>query len=243
MTFLPPRFELHPAHDALFLDIDGTLLDVAPRPEAVRVSSGLWQDLRRLHQRLHGALALVSGRTLANIDELFFPLRLPAAGVHGAEWRLAPHAAPTQGRPLPDALVACVRQELMPLAGVFVEDKRYALAVHFREAPEKRPEVEAALQRLLAAQGGHLALLPGKMVLEIVQPAQSKGAAVEMFMTRRPFAWRRPVFLGDDAADEAAFGVCVRLGGRAAPVGESRSHAAAFRTAEDVRCWLRAQLR
>ncbi len=213
---------------ALFLDVDGTLLDIAGRPDAVVVPAQLPQTLAVLHDRLGGALALVSGRPVGELDRLFAPLRLPVAGVHGAHWRLRPGgkiAQATSATPDP-----AVRARLLALArdhpGVLVEDKGCSLALHYRSAPAARAALAAALEELLPG-AANLRLLPGKMVYEVVAGGLDKSAALRRFLDHAPFAGRSPVYLGDDVTDEPALALCARLGGLALAVGEARGGAAA----------------
>jgi len=213
---------------ALFLDVDGTLLDIAERPDAVVVPARLSRTLAVLHDRLGGALALVSGRPVKALDRLFAPLRLPAAGVHGAQWRLRPGG--TIAQPTSGTLSPAVRGRLMALArahpGVLVEDKGCSLALHYRSAPLARPSLAAALKELLRG-AADLRLLPGKRVFEVVAGGSDKSAALQRFLDQAPFAGRSPVYLGDDVTDEPALALCVRLGGLALAVGEARGGAAA----------------
>jgi len=227
---------------ALFLDVDGTLLDIAERPDAVFVPAGLRKTLAALHDRLGGALALVSGRPVPDLDRLFAPLILPAAGVHGAQWRLGRGEWITQ---LPSvAMDPAMRQRLLALAsrhpGVLVEDKGSSVALHYRAVPAARDGLAAALAEVLAG-AAQLRLLPGKMVFEIVAGGVEKADALRRFLDHAPFAGRSPVYLGDDVTDESALALCARLGGLALAVGEPRAGAVAvFDDAGAVRAALRA---
>lgn len=223
---------------ALFLDVDGTLLDIAASPDAVTVPPALPDALDALHRQLHGALALVSGRTVDTLDRLFAPVRLPAAGSHGAQWRsLAGGTVQHYGGPLPRHL----RARLLALArrqpGVLAEDKGSSVALHYRAAPAAREALASALNALLAeADGGDLRLLPGKMVFEVLCAGQDKAAALRRFLAVAPFAGRRPVFLGDDAADAPALAAVAALDGLALSVGARLPGAAAvFATPGAVR--------
>jgi trehalose 6-phosphate phosphatase len=203
---------LDPGKIALLLDVDGTLVDIAPTPHAVHVSEDLCRSLARLAERTGGALALVSGRPIVDLDRLFAPLKLAAIGGHGAEMRLDDGAKVSNVKPLPPVL----RRRLGALAtpGMVVEDKAYSLALHYRQAPHE----EARLRRRIAETcanfpGEELEVLPGKAMFEIKRPGIDKGAAVRALMTRTPFAGRRPVFIGDDVTDESVFAVLPTLGG------------------------------
>lgn len=227
--------------DALFLDLDGTLIDIAPHPDDVVAPPDLIRSLGALERRLGGALSVISGRPIAAIDALLAPLRLPASGVHGAEIRFdggqanIARAAP----PIPNG----VRWLLAPLAevpGVLIEDKTIAIAVHFRQAPAAAERVREVVEAAVSAhRADQLTIVPGKCVLEIKHARFSKGTAVEEFMARPPWAGRRPVFIGDDVTDEAAFAVLPKWNGVGIAVGQPRPGAVAgFATASEVRNWL-----
>jgi trehalose 6-phosphate phosphatase len=220
-AFDPRRAVLpDPETHALFLDVDGTLIDIAPHPDAVRVPPGLAGLLGDVSARFGGALALVSGRTVARLDALFAPLVLPAAGVHGAELRLdaaGPVASSVQ--PFPERL----RQGLGELArrfdGVFTEDKTSAIAVHYRAAPDAGALLGPEIAALVEAFGRGYAVLPGQMVFEVKPALHDKGTAVAAFLEQPAFAGRRPVFVGDDVTDEAGFAAARAHGGAAVSVG------------------------
>jgi trehalose 6-phosphate phosphatase len=240
MTRLPtPELD----RTALFLDIDGTLLDIALTPDSVDVPQALVDDLGRLYTRCAGALALVSGRTLADIDKLFAPLKLPAAGAHGTQVRPDPSAQMGHlTRPIPAGL----RAKFTALAdrpGMFIEDKEVTLALHYRllEGPTlpaaRVAEVEAA-----AAEAG-FSLLHGKKVLELKPAGTDKGSALRAFMSKPPFLGRVPLFAGDDVTDGYAFAVLESLGGIGISVGRTFPGAAYQVTAPaDLRQWLHGLL-
>ena len=204
---------------ALLLDVDGTLLDIAPRPDLVVVPSGLIDDLQRLHDLSGGAVAFVSGRKIAVMDALFTPLLLPAVGVHGAEMRVGRSSIERRAEPLPVLL----RQQLVDGAnalGLLSEDKEISVTIHFRLAPDKEKEAEALAARGcrdFAAEALHIER--NKMIVEIMRRGINKGAGIEALMTRAPFAGRIPVFVGDDATDEKGFAAVSRLGGMAFSIG------------------------
>ena len=227
-------------HDsALFLDFDGTLVDLADQPEAVRVPPGLPSVLRQLSARLNGALAIVSGRRLADLDRLLAPLRLPVAAEHGAHLRLA-HGELIE--PPSPALPVAIR-EVNALArrhpGLRVEVKTAAVALHYRHAPE----LEATCLRAMAEIAGaapDLELLHGKCVLEIKPAGVSKGAAIAAFMAQSPFTGRGALFAGDDVTDEAGFAAVQRLGGCGIKVGPGATQALCrCPSAAGLRDWLR----
>lgn len=215
---------------ALFLDVDGTLLEIAATPAAVRVPPRALAVLTRLHERLAGALALVSGRSLVDLDRLFAPLRLPAAGAHGAERR---EASGRQHRVECGERLAPARGLLAAWAaahgGALLEDKGTALALHYRTAPQIEAEARHAVTAALAAVGSTFHVQEGRMVLEIKAAAVSKGRAIEEFMREPPFCGRLPVFVGDDLTDESGFAAVNRLGGHSIAVGVDRATHAAWR--------------
>lgn len=232
-------FQLRALQDALFLDIDGTLLDIAPAPDEVMIPPGLLDDLARLYEKLGGALALISGRSIENIYRLFSPLRLPVSGAHGAQWlTCAEHG---EKDPLPVAISQAVIEKLSAYPELVFEDKRYAMAVHYRNAPELRDKVERILRDIVSASGEPLSVMRGKMVYEIVSPGHNKGTAIEYFMGQAPFAGRRPVFLGDDETDIFAMDACRKLGGIWAYVGKDIPAGHPFSSPSDVRLWLKRQ--
>jgi len=230
-----------PHHDwALFLDIDGTLLDLADRPDRVAVPDGLRGHLSAASERLAGALALVSGRPLADIDRLFAPLRLPASGQHGGEWRPAPAANPeiVAGSSIPAALRMLADDLAARHPGTIVEQKSHALAIHYRHDPALGPQFGAQLAAALDGCAG-LMLMPGRLVWEIKDATLSKGSAVDRFMAVPAFAGRRPVFIGDDRTDEDGFRAVQKHGGLALPVGRlAKPGQPGFADAAAVRRWL-----
>lgn len=226
---------------ALFLDVDGTLLDIAEHPRAVRVEPALIEALGRLQRLTRGALALVSGRSIAELDWLFSPLSLSLAGQHGAERRSATGEVHVECATAGG--LAHARSALAALAernpGLSFEDKGLALAMHFRRAPQLEPVVERALGEIALQTAGEFVLQKGKMVLELVPHGKNKGGAIAEYMRGPPFAGRTPVFLGDDVTDEHAFGLVNQLGGHSVKVGPGPS-AARYRLADaaQVRNWL-----
>lgn len=234
----PPVLDLRDR--AFLLDIDGTLLDIAPSPRQVWVPTGLRRTLTRLTELTDGAVALVSGRSLNEIDLIFSPLQLAAIGVHGAEMRVSGDGE-VQSRTAP--LSKALKRKLATIAelgpGVLVEDKGYSLALHYRLAPDKGAEVLAAVRTICSDAGEAVEILPGKLVVDIKPPAINKGNAVCDLMQLPPFAGRRPIFIGDDTTDLAVFGVIPRFDGQAYSVGgiaaEVDGH---FDRPEAVREWL-----
>ena len=233
MTTLPPLPAPPPiAPDwAVFLDVDGCLLDFAVAPDAVLVTDELRDVLSRLHAALGGALALVSGRPLAQLDALFAPLRLPAAGLHGLQRR--DHGHGDANDDVPPAL-ALIGQRARALAGKFpgavIEDKGAALAFHWRGAGAGAGAGEALRQyaeSVLIDLPGYR-LQPGKQVIELRPDGAHKGSAIDHMMTQPPFAGRTPVLFGDDLTDEAGFVAVAAAGGHGVIVGDRRPTAAGF---------------
>lgn len=239
-TSLPPA--LDPAC-ALFLDVDGTLVGFAAQPEDVRLSPRVRDWIVRIGERLDGALALVSGRPLAQLDHLFAPVRLPAAGLHGAQLRRTADAAP---QPAETAhWLHELHLQAMRFAhahpGVRVEAKGQALALHWRNAPAAAQAVVAFAHAQLPLLPG-VRLQPGNHVVELVSASHDKGTAVTTLMDTAPFAGRHPVFVGDDLTDEDGFAAATRLGGYGILVGD-RPDSQARHVLPDVAAmhdWLRA---
>jgi len=210
------------AQTALFLDFDGTLADLAPQPEAVQLAADLIPVLTQLAAQLNGALAIVSGRRLSDLDGFLAPLLLPSAAEHGAQHRLAGGEVICLASPNLQAVVRTATALAARHAGLRVEIKSAAVALHYRHAPALET---LALQHLLDAvdSAPGLELLRGKSVLEVKPAGISKGTAIEAFMAAPPFAGRLPLFAGDDTTDEAGFSAVQLLGGQGIKVGEGSS--------------------
>jgi trehalose 6-phosphate phosphatase len=204
---------------ALFLDFDGTMVDIAPRPEAVRVPEALVPTLRWLTQYLGGAVAVVSGRPIAQIDDFLHPLAMPVAGVHGAERRGADGRIELLNTPPLDRVLDAAGRLAREHDGLRVETKRGSIALHYRQAPQLEELCLARMQEAVAQSPG-LTLLRGKMVVEAKPAGATKGGAIEAFLREPPFAGRTPVFIGDDVTDEVGFAAVQRLGGLGIKVGE-----------------------
>ncbi len=216
--------DLPPSDACLFLDVDGTLIDIAPTPDSVRVPPGLIEALRRAERSFDGALALVSGRSIAELDRIFSPLRLKASGVHGAEFRFGSDDGDrwTKAAPLPEQVWLDLLAALEAFPASLVENKGFSFAVHYRSAPDTGPHLRTVLDRFLAErQDLGLAILTGHFVFELKRPDIDKGAAIADFMTRRPFAGRRPVFIGDDVTDAPGFRTVMERGGFAYSVTQA----------------------
>ncbi|EGD09266.1 trehalose 6-phosphatase [Xanthomonas vesicatoria ATCC 35937] len=232
---------------ALFLDVDGTLIDFADSPEAVRLLPEVREAIARLSERLNGAIALVSGRPLAQLDALFAPLLLPAAGLHGHELRsdVAARAAMPQDT---SEFLHGLHQRAAALThkhtGVLVEDKGVSVALHWRAQPDAGPDVLAFAQDEIAQLSGYR-LQPGDHVVEFVPEGSNKGLAVEQLMQTAAFAGRAPVFVGDDLTDEFGFEAANRLGGWSILVGDRAQTSARFRVdgTAAVHAWLQRNAR
>jgi trehalose 6-phosphate phosphatase len=207
--------QLDPQSIALLLDVDGTLIDIGPSPFEVDISATLKESLARLYSLTGGALALVSGRPIRDLDMLFQPLRLPSVGGHGAEMRIGDGAQVPRVADLPEALRKTLIDAATPESGVEFEDKGYSVALHYRKAPqhEERLREHVAASRA-AYPAERTEVLPGKAMFEIKRPGVNKGDGVRALMTQPPFAGRIPIFIGDDVTDEAAFAILPELGGK-----------------------------
>jgi trehalose 6-phosphate phosphatase len=224
------------------------LLDLAPTPDGVHVPSELRDCLVELDRAFGGAIALVSGRSLATIDRLFAPLALSAvAGQHGAELR----ALGTPAQSSPDPALAPIADALVGFAathpGVVVESKGSSIAVHYRQAPDHAETVRVLAQRLIEPHRDRLELLRAHEALDIKPRAATKGGAIAWLMARAPFAGRLPVFAGDDVTDEDGFAAINALGGLSIRIGTSDApgpSAARYRIASPTafRTWLRASI-
>jgi trehalose 6-phosphate phosphatase len=222
---------------ALLLDVDGTLIDIGPTPRDVHVADDLRASLQALARATDGALALVSGRPIADLDALFAPLKLPAVGGHGAELRRRGGEAVRAAAPLSPDLRRHLAEAATPGSGIIVEDKGYSLALHYRQAPQHEERVRSHIAAGRAAYPGEATeVLPGKAMLEVKRPEVNKGDGVRELMRRPPFAGRRPVFIGDDVTDDSVFALLKEWGGLGFSVGRHFSGLAGmFNSPLDVR--------
>jgi trehalose 6-phosphate phosphatase len=222
----PPAGAVSPDADAFLLDVDGTIIDIAPTPEDVHVPESLKRTLARLQSDTHGAVALVSGRELATLDLLFAPLALAGVGCHGAEWRIQPdEPIAIRSQPLSPEIKHAFLSAIEDTKRIRIEDKSYTLAFHYRRAPELGAELEAQLDQAILPYASELRLLHGKLVFEVKPHGFDKGEAVCALMQRRPFKGRRPVFLGDDTTDQDAFTAVRQLNGIGISVGRPMADA------------------
>jgi trehalose 6-phosphate phosphatase len=228
---------------ALFLDIDGTLLGMAPTPDAVTVPPGLVQLLDSVAAGLGGAVAILTGRRIADADRLLAPLKLVASGVHGTELRTERGGAvDTLSKEIPPEVIQAMTSIASIASGILVEQKGCGVAVHYRNAPLARRALETRLAAIVAASSYDLVLREGRKVLEAVPSGYSKGTALTALIALPPFKGRRPVMIGDDVGDESAFLEAERLGGLALRVaGEHYDRGNAdFDGVASVRAWLAA---
>lgn len=229
---------------ALFLDFDGTLLELAERPDAIEVPPGLAQLLDRLYRLFGGALAVITGRRLADLDRYLALGNLPAAGQHGGELRRGSGRVQVLEA---DGLTDPLRERLARFAaahvGVVCEDKGNSIALHYRAAPEQEQALTALAEAATRERPGRLEVIRGKAVCELRPVGINKGSAVRAFLTGSPFHGRWPLMIGDDRTDEDAFAVALESGGMAIKVGAGGS-LARWRLADPAaaRGWLRAAL-
>jgi trehalose 6-phosphate phosphatase len=239
-----PRFQdpIDISQVALLLDVDGTILDVAATPQSVVVPASLLHMLGKLRARTGGALALISGRLIENLDVLFMPLKLACVGGHGVEMRVS-GGAPVQRRhaDLSPLLKKQVTAAVTVDPRIIVEDKGSSLAVHYRLAPGQGPLIKNKIAAILdRAPSERLEMMCGKAVIEVKPLSFNKGVAVHELMKCPPFAQRSPLFIGDDVTDESVFATLPALGGHGYSVGrEVAGVEGTFGGPQDVRDWLR----
>jgi trehalose 6-phosphate phosphatase len=230
---------------ALFLDVDGTLLDIADTPDAVSVPVELVASVRRAENKLDGALALISGRVIEDIDRLFDPLRLRASGVHGAQIRLHPDDSTqiiASAIPLPSDFAATVDEAVRHFPGILIENKRFSVAVHYRLYPQAARWLRETLQELLRdASLRDVEIQEALYAFELKPRVFDKGKAIASFLSQEPFRGRKPIFVGDDTTDQAGFAEVHSRGGRAYSVGRRRPGVVGFfESPHSVRDWLAA---
>jgi trehalose 6-phosphate phosphatase len=238
---VPPRFLLEGA--SLFLDFDGTLVDLIERPDDVVADDALRTLLSDLHIMLGGRLAIISGRSLAQLDAILGPVAQSVAlsGSHGSEHRWQGVSAQPHRPAALNHAVARLRSFADTRPGMFVEEKSYGVALHYRNCPEAEQDAVKAARDLAAELELHLQ--DGKMMVELRVPGD-KGAAVRRLMNRLPMQGTRPIFIGDDRTDESAFATVAELGGFGVLVGSPRETAASFGLPDpaSVRAWLAERL-
>jgi trehalose 6-phosphate phosphatase len=225
----------------LFLDVDGTLIDLTDSPLNCHADAELKTLLGEVAERLGGALALVSGRAIEYLDELFSPLRLPAAGLHGVERRKA--SGDMHGASFIDARLDRARVSLAALVetipGALLEDKGRNIAVHFRKAAGSEAIIRDAVRAIAAQLGSNYQIQAGNMMLEIKPRGFDKASAIKAFMNEPPFSGRQPVFVGDDLTDQEGLKAVEDRGGISIAVGDRVHGQYRLENSAAVRSWLR----
>ncbi|MFQ5982678.1 MAG: trehalose-phosphatase [Woeseiaceae bacterium] len=229
---------------ALFLDVDGTLLDIEDHPDLVLADSDLQQmidDLSRMHS---GAVALISGRSLSELDRIFDGLEIPAAGSHGHELRLPDGSVEDHAFEIPQSSIERLEAFAHRRSGLHLEHKPSSVALHYRAAPDLAEDVVDRMTDVRNELGDEFSIIRGKMVVELLPAFADKGSAVRYFMTMRPFAGRQPVFIGDDVTDEAGFDAANTLGGHSIRIGARAGSAAKWclPDVDGLHAWLRSGL-
>ena len=234
--------DFNPDSTAILLDVDGTLLDIAPMPMDVRVPRQLHDSLQALSTQLGGAIAFVSGRPIAELDHIFKPLQLPAVGGHGAEVRYSSDGGIRRSEVA--SLDEDIRKDFSRIGqldpGIKIEDKNYSLAIHYRLAPQFGGEIMKRVADICKHDRcDSLEVLPGKAVIEIKPKGYNKGTGLHELMAVAPFTGRRPIFVGDDVTDNAAFAALPDFHGIGCSVGGIVPGATFnFDGPQDVRLWL-----
>ncbi len=226
---------------ALFLDFDGTLVEIADTPAGITVPADLPRLLMRVTAKAGGALAILSGRTIEALDQFLAPARLASAGVHGAELRLPDGERLTASPEGADEALRSVRDFGARHPALVVEDKGVAVALHYRAVPDLAASAIAAAEAAAVRSRGVMTVQHGKMVVELRPADADKGSALSTFMARAPFDGRRPIAVGDDLTDEAMFVAARAQGGLAVRVGREKMTSAATIGVADpaaVRGWL-----
>jgi trehalose 6-phosphate phosphatase len=226
----------------LFLDVDGTLLEATDTPLHTVSDPEIQALLRDVSERLGGAVALISGRKIETLDELFEPLRLPAAGLHGVERRKA--GGEMQGASFVDSQLdgarAAIRSLVAAHPGTLMEDKDRTIGVHFRLAPQYAEVIRRAIVDIAKPLGSNYHLQGGHMLFEIKPRGFTKATAIKAFMKEPPFSGRLPVFLGDDLTDQDGFAMVEAYGGISIAVGDRVRGQFRLGDVAAVRSWLRA---
>jgi len=230
-----------PALDwCLFLDVDGTLIELTDTPSQTETDAAIKFLLREVAERLGGALALVSGRRISTLDMLFAPLKLPAAGLHGVERRKADGTI--QGASFVDSQLDRARAAMKIFVdahpGTLLEDKDRTIALHYRMAPQFEQTARESVLGIAKQLGSNYHIQGGKMLFEIKPRGFSKATAIQAFMKESPFNGRRPVFAGDDCTDQDGFGMVEAHGGISIGVGDRVQGQFYLPDVAAVRAWL-----
>ena len=241
MQKVPPNIDW--SGSALFLDVDGTVLDIRDHPDDVRADSGLVVLLQQISECLAGALALVSGRPLPELDRIFSPARFLAVGAHGAESRVHGGVVSKNGAAvMADSIEEQASQFSDAHPGLMLERKDFGIALHYRQAPEFKEDCREFMRSVARDIGQDFRLVEGKMVLELMPHSHNMGDAIREMLTKEPFSGRQPVFAGDDVTDEDGFTQINSVSGVSIRVGQADVTAALY-VLEDVsavRAWLEA---
>ena len=243
-TNRPPSPDIGDRDWAWFLDVDGTLLEIEARPDLVIADTRLLDLLDRLNTANDGAVALISGRSLGQLDGIFGQFRLAAAGSHGIEQRFMDGTELNKAADLPPDLVRRVVAFAEQYPDLFVERKPFSIGVHYRNRPELEATVLEAMEKINAELDNIATLMRGKMLVEALPAAANKGSAIRCFMQTPPFAGRLPVFIGDDVTDEHGFAVVNEMDGMSIRIGDAAGSAATWQleSVADLRAWLEATL-
>lgn len=210
---------------ALFLDFDGTLVDIVARPDEVTVDPNLPDTLNRLQKLLGGALAIISGRPISFLDERFGAHRFDIAGLHGLEHRIGDRIflCDPDDHPLLRGVVECFEDVFASKTGLLIEDKGCSVAVHWRQAPHEKDFALATVHAAVEALGSDYRVQAGKAVAEILPSAAGKGKVIERFLQSPPYQGRRPIFIGDDLTDENGFRTVNAHGGLSVRIGSGET--------------------
>ncbi|MEX2495659.1 MAG: trehalose-phosphatase [Woeseia sp.] len=240
----PPSPDIANHHWAWFLDVDGTLLEIEKHPQLVTADNRLLYLLESLDKAYDGAVALISGRSLEQLDGIFNGLGIAAAASHGLEQRLRGGNVLLNGQDIPSALAERVTAFAQQHEGLTIDRKPVSIGIHYRARPELEETVLAAMEEIRAEFASSAKLMRGKMVVEILPEGADKGSAIRSFMQDLPFKGRLPVFVGDDVTDEHGFKVVNELGGMSVRIGHSTDTAAKWRlrNVTDLRTWLQSAL-
>jgi len=236
---MPPNITW--SSSALFLDVDGTLLDIAERPEYVMADPGLVVTLQEVAKTLGGAMALISGRQITEINRIFHPARFPASGAHGAEYQdSAGRSRNKSVKSLPAAVVREIQAFADSHRELLLEHKQFGVALHYRQGPKLQSKCHETMNSVAGRVEDDFRLIDGKMVYELTPRSLDKGVAVAEFLGADPFRGRRPVYVGDDTTDEDAFIATNRLSGTSIRVGRAQKTQASFvlEDVDAVRRWL-----
>ncbi len=239
MLPVPPKIAW--PSSALFLDVDGTLLDIVERPEYVTADPALVATLQEVAKTLGGAMALISGRRVTEVNRIFHPARFPTSGAHGAEYQ---DSAGRRHNKVVKSLPAAVIREIQKFADshrkLLLEHKQYGVALHYRQAPELQSTCHETMNSIAVDVEDDFRLIDGKMVYELTPRSVDKGMAVAEFLRADPFRGRKPVYVGDDTTDEDGFIATNRLSGTSIRVGQTQRTEANFvlEDVDAVRRWL-----